>query len=273
MAASERVFEPSRGARCLGRAAPWLVPLVASTGCSSLAGGSDSLEPPWRCLDEAAAALPVPGAVTEPARVGISFRDLFQAVPLPDLEVRACLAIDSACASPVGAPVRSDADGAVQLELYRGFEGYLEVQGEGIISALVFLPRVSSDQSLPQMGLVPEANLRTFNTNFGAGIDFDAGHLVIRIKDCDGLPAQNVALETDVGSRRFYMIGGLPEFGAERSGPVGVGGFVNIDAAGARVVGSFVQEDGTAWPIGTATFAVRPGWATFGDLGPASSAP
>lgn len=121
------------------------------------------------------------------------------------------------------------------------------------------------------MGLVPEANLRTFNTNFGAGIEFEAGHLVLRIKDRDGLPAQNVTLETDVPSRRFYMIGGLPEFTSDRSGPLGVGGFLNIDAAGARVVGSFLGDDGAAWPIGSVTYAVRPGWATFGDLGPAVS--
>jgi len=246
--------------------------LGSSLGCSSLAGGGDSLEPAWRCLDGVAeGAAPLPGAVTQPARVEIAFRDLFQATPLPELDVRACLAVDSACASPVGASVRSDASGSVQLALYRGFEGYLEVRGEGIISALVYLPRVSSDEVFPTMGLVPEANLRTFNTNFGAGIDFEAGHLVLRIKDCDGLPGANVALETDVPSRRFYMIGGLPEFTTERSGPVGVGGFVNIDAAGARVVGSFLGDDGTAWPIGSVTYAVRPGWATFGDLGPAGS--
>lgn len=121
------------------------------------------------------------------------------------------------------------------------------------------------------MGLVPEANLRTFNTNFGAGIEFEAGHLVLRIKDRDGLPAQNITLETDVSSRRFYMIGGWPEFTSDRSGPLGVGGFLNIDAAGARVVGSFLGDDGAAWPIGSVTYAVRPGWATFGDLGPAVS--
>jgi len=37
------------------------------------------------------------------------------------------------------------------------------------------------------------------------------------------------------------------------------------------VVGSFVADDGTAWPVGSATYAVRPGWATFGDLAPAAS--
>jgi hypothetical protein len=240
--------------------------VLCVAACSSLSDGDDSLAPAWRCLDGLPPAAG-PEAVAEPARVDIGFRDLFQAMPLRNLAVRACLAIDSSCTSPVSPSLSSDDEGRAVLDLYRGFDGYLEIQGQGILSSLVFLPIVQQDQSLGTMGLVPDANLRTFNTNFNAGIEFEKGHLVVFVRDCDGLPAAGVALETDVTSRRFYMVGGLPEFTTERSSIAGVGGFLNIETAGARVVGSLTLEDGNAFAVGSRTFAIRQGWVTFGDVG------
>jgi hypothetical protein len=239
--------------------------LLPCWACSALADGGDSLSPAWRCLDEL--STPAEPVVTEPARVEVAFLDLFQRRPLVGVSVRACLAIDSSCASPVTPSLLSDDTGSVALDLYRGFDGYLEVQGEGLLSSLVFLPLVQGSQNLGSTGLVPEANLRTFNTNFNAGIELERGHIVVRVRDCDGTLAADVALETDVASRRFYMLGGLPEFTTERTSPLGVGGFLNIESAGARVVGSLLLDDGSVFAIGSRTFAVRQGWATFGDVG------
>jgi hypothetical protein len=246
---------------------------IGACSCSALADGADSRVPEWSCLDGATAGALSPLGATGPVNVELAFIDLFQAMPLRDVAVRACLAIDSACASPFGPLLRSDEAGRVQLELYRGFDGYLELQGEGLISSLLFLPIIEADGFLETIGLVPEANLRTFNTNFDAGIDFAKGHLVVRIRDCFGGPAESVTLQTDASNRGFFMVGGLPEFTTSESGPTGVGGFLNIDVAAARVVGTLEVEEGAAWSIGAATFAVRPGWVTFGDLGPRLSRP
>jgi len=203
-----------------------------------------------------------------PVDVSLTFVDFFQRQPLEGLEIRGCRSVDAACEAPIFEGVGSDATGSATTTLFQGFEGYLEITRSDIVSTLFLLPPVSESRTSGLVGLIPRANLQTFNDNFNAGIDLDKGHIVARIHDCDDNPAADVKLVSDAEHKPFFMVAGLPDFRAERSGPLGVGGLLNVEASALFLSASVESDDGEMWTIAEASLPVRPTWATVVDLGP-----
>ncbi len=240
-----------------------------SLGCSGLARGDDTLDPRWGCLGEPSVqAQSLLVQAQSSAVVKLRFRDLFQQSSLGGVGVDACLSSDSACASPIAAGLVASEDGTLDIPLYRGFEGYLELEAEGIISTLYFLPPLAGNLDLGEVGLIREVNLRTFNENFNAGIDFDKGHLVLTTRDCNGNPVEGMHLSTNAGGKPFVMDGGLPSFVDPITGPPGAGGFLNLEVGGAYVTGEVVGAEQQRWLVADGNYSIRGAWATMARIGP-----
>lgn len=82
-------------------------------------------DPMWGCLGN------VRWPEEEPA-VAVGYAARFEGAitqqAMPGLPVRGCRVTDPDCAAPVAGPAATDAEGIVQLSLYSGFRGFLDIQ-------------------------------------------------------------------------------------------------------------------------------------------------
>lgn len=223
--------------------------------------GVQSLSPDnWSCLQ---APLPTEGggpvAGEAAARVvyTLQFVDLSTGATYPDVRVRACGMADITCLTPVTDFVQVDARGYVDLTLFEGFFGFLEISSPQILPSLLFLtaplvPRlgpefpyalISLDSLPPLLGLL------------GVSAAPNSGIVASRVFDCDGQLADGVSF-TGPGVP-YYFVGGLPTAAASRTDTNGLGGFVNVPSGLAMI--DALSPDGRSI-TGPQSVVIRNGW-------------
>jgi hypothetical protein len=245
---------------------------VPTSGCSSYEPASDilmvveanepALAPPgedWSCLSESVeAAIPI-FAGNERVVYSVQILDLATGRVHPDVRVRACGASDVTCDSPLAADLSVDAQGYVDIPLFRGFIGFIEITGSEIQPSAVFVndalqPRIAPEFPFSVISLDSLAGLMQL---LGLRQAPMTGLLSFRALDCQGVPAPGVTLSLEGVGQRWYFVDGLPSLSASSTGSQGIGGYINVPVGVALVEAR--TRDGSS-VAGTQSLAVREGW-------------
>jgi hypothetical protein len=255
-------------------------------GCTEFDPGSDTLldesdstllppGPPgedWSCLGGEPTVAPPVFARDAPRVVySVQFVDLSSGEIYRNIEVRACPLTDVNCTSPVASGLRVDAAGWVDVPLFEGFTGYLEVTSDETIPYMFYLNEPlepQTEQEFP-LGIVSLANIGPLVGLVGGTYVPGTGVVALRIFDCQGVPASGVSLSSEPEGTAFYFAGGLPTNAAKSTGTDGLAGFVNM-AEGSTVVQAFTRN-GVAIKE-PQSVVVRPNWMTAVYLKAATSA-
>jgi hypothetical protein len=156
-----------------------------------------------------------------------------------------------------------DADGWVDLPLYEGFDGYLEISGDLIVSTTLFyaapLGRGTRNLQSPH-GLVEKSVLPALSGATGTAQDANLGLVYLRAFDCTNAPAPGVEFSIDRAGAPWYFVDGLPTSLAEQTAESGLGGFLNV-APGVSVVNAAIAATGAAIAPPKSVL-VRGGWIT-----------
>ena len=191
--------------------------------------------------------------------------------------VRACAQRDVNCTSPVTPSVPIDGQGWVDLPLYDGFDGYLEITGPDIVSTILFYQDALSTESrrdTTPLGMVEKQLLPMLTSAIGAQQDPALGLVYLRAFDCNNDAALGVRYSIDKPSVPFYFVAGLPSSAANETEGSGLGGFINV-TSGIVVVNATLTSGVKAIALPKTLF-VRPNWMTglriIPGLRPADSA-
>jgi hypothetical protein len=243
-------------------------------GCTEFEPGSDTLldegdsrllpGPPgedWSCLNSVSDETVAPVFAGNAPRVvySVQFVDLSSGQVYRNLEVRACGMTDVNCLTPVASGLRVDTEGWVDVPLFEGFTGYLEVTSEETLPYMFYLTQPLEPQTTPEfpLGMVSLESIGPLVQLVSGTYAEGTGIVALRIFDCQGVPAAGVSLSSDPDGRAFYFAGGLPTSTETATGPDGLGGFVNM-SPGATVVQASTRNGS---PIrGPQTVVVRSGW-------------
>jgi hypothetical protein len=178
--------------------------------------------------------------------------------------VRACAQRDVECAEPLTDNLPVDGEGWVDVPLFEGFDGYLEVTGETVMSTVLFYagplaPGTEVDHT--PLALIEVGRLPALSGATGTAQDPSLGLVVLRSFDCRGDAAPGVSFSIDKPGFAWYFVGGLPSSTAVATAPEsGLGGFINVDP-GVAVVNAALP--GSSLPIAKPkSVLVRRGWMT-----------
>jgi hypothetical protein len=220
----------------------------------------------WGCLAaERSPAQPPSGPVFagDGRRIVLSGRilDLSTGASYPGITVRACGISDIDCATPVIENVVGDAEGWVDIPLFEGFDGFLEVTSDDVLPSIFFLGDPIDDQprNAYPWGIVARASVQPLINLVGVPQEAGRGFLAMRAFDCELDTAPGVSFTLEGEGSPFYFIGGLPTGAASATDGVGLGGFSNVPA-GLAVVDA-LTPDGTSI-MGAESVVVRPGWVS-----------
>jgi hypothetical protein len=264
----------------LGRV-PWLLALVPSVvACTEFEPGTDELSEAsavtlqgspgpgreWGCVSQPAAPRDL---VTSPVGAdrlvqSVQILSLVSEQVIPDISVRACSQRDIECTAPLTENLSLDAEGWVDLPLYEGFDGFLEITGETVMSTALFYAdplTLGTEVDRTALGLVETALLPALSGATGTQQDPEFGLVVLRAFDCQGEPAPGVTFSIDKPGAPWYFVGGLPSSTAVATeAGSGLGGFINV-APGIAVVDA--ELPGAPAPIARPkSVVVRQGWMT-----------
>jgi hypothetical protein len=241
------------------------------TGSLMAAAGRD-----WSCIRQLQPDSTVTRSTANAARLVQSLQVLSLAagtVPVAT-NVRACAQRDVNCTAPLTANIPLDAQGWVDLPLFDGFDGYLEITGPQIVSTLLFYQDPLSAESrrdTTPLGVVETALLPMLTAAIGTPQDPALGLVYLRAFDCNNDPALGVKYTIDKPSVPWYFVAGLPSSAVTETEGSGLGGFINVPL-GITVVDAALSngERDIALPK---TLLVRPNWMTGLRLIPALRAP
>jgi hypothetical protein len=244
---------------------------VSMSGCSSWEPASDVLveveanqpaPPPgedWSCLSESVdATMPV---FAGNARVvySVQILDLATGRVHRDLQVRACGLSDVGCDSPLTSVLGVDAQGYVDIPLFRGFIGFIEITGSEIQPSVFFINDALEPRLRPEFPwtVVSLDSLADLVQLLGLRQEPLTGFLAFRTLDCQGLPAPGVVLSLEGPGLPWYFVDGLPSLAASSTGSQGIGGYFNVPVGVALLEAK--TRDGKSI-AGTQSLAVREGW-------------
>jgi hypothetical protein len=257
-------------------AAVWLLGMA----CTTFEPGTDELSDPmtiieqqepgrgrdWSCLrEEEAPALLVNSPVgARPLVLSLQLTLLVGGGVPSGVRVRACATRDVECAVPLTSDVAIDARGWVDLPLYEGFDGFLEIRGDALVPTMLFYGdplRVGTEVDTTPLGIVEQSLLPGLSQATGTLQDMALGLVYLRAFDCQRTAAPGVTFAIDREDvTRWYFVGSLPSSTAEATGDTGLGGFINV-RPGIAVVRA--ELPGSPVPIASPqSVLVRPGWMT-----------
>jgi len=253
--------------------------------------GEPSLDPSggdWSCLPggngpalsgaagtgaNATAAVEMPPAARAPLTYSFSVVDFVSAAAVERVRVRACFRPDVRCESPASAEVEPGSDGRVQVTTFGGFNGYLEILGEGMLPQLLFFaapwsPVLLAQSQRQSVQLLPVRVLSALGDSARLPLDPQSGVIAVTAYDCAGSAAAGVRLEIDTGSVPYAFVDDLPVANQDSTSEQGLAGFVNVPP-GVVVVSGFPH--GRAQAVSVESLLVRTGWLSSVSLQPGSA--
>lgn len=280
---------------CSPRRSRWLVRAllvvanVGALGCTELAAGDDTLEPPpmlpsqggttgmgtnplepapdpvWGCLEEA------PSGTAQPLRpnvaLSLQIADPNTGMTPQGLTARACRRFDVNCLSPITPATSASEDGLFHLVVDYEFDGFVEITSSVTVPTLFFVNEPLRTDTSDSIAIVTPPGLQALALQGGVTLDGMRGHLFIRAFDCQGMAASNVELSINKDGIPFVFSSGLPTVGSRVTTDGGSGGFVNVPPGLTALQG--LLEGGRV--SGSENVVVRAGWFTYGDLEPQSN--
>jgi hypothetical protein len=237
------------------------------TGALTVQAGRD-----WSCIGPLGASSEVIRNTANAARLVQSLQLLSLAAGTVPREVvvRACAQRDVNCTNPLTPDIPIDAEGWVDLPLYDGFDGFLEITGPEIVSTLFFYQEPLSTTSrldVTPLGVVEKALLPMLTAAIGTPQDPALGLVYLRAFDCKNDEALDVRYTIDKLGVPFYFVAGLPSAAPTETDSSGLGGFLNIPE-GIAVVDASLKSGNRDIALPT-TILVRPNWMTGLRLIPA----
>lgn len=263
------------------------LPLLASVACTQFEPGDDVLlnsnvdslmgtqsadeEPAegedFECvtpesLEPVDAQLVMPTAGTPVVMQRLQFLTLGPGVPPAGALVHACALPDVDCRAPLTDDYTLDAEGWVELPLYEGFNGYIELRGDTVMPTLVFLgkPLERPRSTAYPIAIVESAILPGLSGATGTMQTATEGLLTIRVFDCDDRSASGVRYSYEPAAGvPWYYVDGLPSSAAQETGVEGLGGVINNPPGVTQI--NIAARDGRQIAA-RKRVAVRPGWMT-----------
>lgn len=176
----------------------------------------------------------------------------------PDARVRACGLTDINCETPVTDALAVDAEGWVDVPLFRDFTGYLEITSAEIVPYLFYLTepltRSVVEYPLAVVALASVAPLvQLLKIDYAAG----TGIIAVRAFDCEGNTASGVTLSSQAEGVPWYFVRGLPTDETSVTAADGLGGLVNV-TPGVAIV-DVTTPNGSSIR-GPQSLVVRPNW-------------
>ncbi len=195
--------------------------------------------------------------------------DIITTEPVPNLAMKLCRKLDTACDAPLQTDLVSDATGRVSFAISAGFDGYLESTSSGIMPFLYFFyPPVTVDREIPAVPILQASAMSTFVDLAGAQLMPDRGHFLARAYNCLGQTTDGVSMsspEGDAATIPFYMIKNFPTIKASATDSSGNGGLLNLHPGTATLSGKLA--DGSS--IGVLSAMIRAGRITYTAMVPA----
>jgi len=223
----------------------------------------------WSCVADAP-SLVGDSSAPQPLTYAFSVTDFVTGAAISDVQVRACFRPDVGCDSPATQYVAPGRDGKVRVELYSGFNGYLEVTSEGMLPVLLFFAAEWSSEFLAELEqtpltLLPVPALQALGDSARVQLEPGGGVLGITAFDCAGAAASGVRLEVDSSGVPYAFVNDLPVLNQDVTSEQGLAGFVNV-SPGVVVLRGFPQ--GSSTPLTVETLLVRGAWLTSLSLLP-----
>ncbi len=197
---------------------------------------------------------------TVPARFTLPVRSLLGGQVL-SAEARACRTVDPDCQNPLAEGTQLDASGVLNLDLYQGFDGYIELRSEGLLPTMFYIEEALAASARATVGavLLPASAGLALAQASGVAFREDLGLLALAAFDCAGVPVPGAEFSNDVGGLPFYFSEGVPRFGPEATDASGFGGHANVPPGIAQV---WVESPGVSGRWSSRTVFIRPGWST-----------
>lgn len=229
----------------------------------------------WSCLTQRPASPAVLADRNRPLAYRGAWLDIGTRAAPPNLRARACSIADPGCSQPLTPYVAADANGVLQLQLFHGFAGYLEVLSDVTVPTLAFFASTFTadtstvfDEGVNRMLVQPGAFVTLADLN-GVEIQPAAGYVGVFSLDCFGNLVEDVELSLDyAGAIRFYFSNNFPSISLQTTTTEGYGGFVNVPGGQATVSATHAP---TGELVRTASLFVRPGWGSTIVLSPYAS--
>lgn len=197
--------------------------------CQYVAGVDDLkiVETDWTCLST---TLPPPrgGLVNYEGVV----RNLAGNTTLNDVVARLCPRDEGTCSSPL-LTVSTTTAGTLGFTVDAAFDGYIELEGPGMMPAIVdLLKPIGSMRAHPEFRMIEPAVIEAYAKFLQSPIEPDLGHLLFWAQDCAARRASDVVIERvselHEKSTSYYVESGLPNPQATQTDRSGGGGFVNL---------------------------------------------
>lgn len=225
----------------------------------------------WTCLGEANSS-GCQGSTSQYTLV-LHVADYYTHKTPPGLVGRLCPRPDINCDHVLG-PVEIGEDGTVSAEVDGNFDGYVELAGPSIVTALLSVPRaICEDTEIKgEWPLVSTEQFTQIAGTIKAELDLvEYGNIYARTFDCAGASAAGVSLALDTSApvtTPYYMNGGLPKRGESTSSTdaQGAGGWINVPEGYVTIAGTVVA---TGERIGDVVLSVRKNTVSYPWVVPA----
>jgi hypothetical protein len=187
--------------------------------------------------------------------------DLATQQPRSGIQAIACGLTDVECANPVAGPVVTNAQGWLDMPLFAGFTGYLQITSEELLPGLLHLSNPLTQREIPGVPyfLLSLDSLTALGRVLGVEVDPTRGLISAQIFDCNRQVAEGAVLSTTGAGVGWYFSGGLPSITATATGREGIGGFANVPPGLTQL--SVQTREGVAIAA-TQSLLIRPGWSS-----------
>ncbi len=180
---------------------------------------------PWDCLGQ---PTPVPTGTVEYAQ---PVRNLTNGSIPADVVVEVCDSSALACVRPL--LTTTPVDGVVRLSFPADFIGYLQLDSQEVMPAIVEMTRpIGAMRVLPELRMVDTNTMKAFAAMMGVTIDETRGHALFWAIDCRGNRTAGVSVtagSADASTKRYYVLDTkLPSVSVDRTDSSGGGGFINL---------------------------------------------
>lgn len=216
----------------------------------------------WNCLGKERIAGSVSGSLDYKGSV----RNVAGTKVIERVKLRFCDTADDVCDDASAFKVVTVTDGNLEFSIDRSFNGYIELESDGLLPGIVELSRrLGEMRTVPEFRMLDLATLSVFAQNMGASIEEGTGHALFWAEDCAGKRAPGVSVSAlsglNAATRGYYVLDQkLPSDSVNETDSSGGGGLINLTPG---VLSFKAKVAGFDVPYSTFGGRIRPGELTF----------
>jgi hypothetical protein len=213
-----------------------------------------------------------PASTDETVHLSMMVREFVSQKPPVGLEVSACRKTDVTCSNELASFVDSDGSAVIELDLPRGFDGFLEVRSDDALTGLVYFTRPLEQSQLNRvLGVVAPTTLTLLASVSNTTVDPETGLVVMQAFDCMDVSVGGIHFEAGENSGTpFYIVDSAPSLESmvsvrDGSSGTAIGGFLNA-SPGFTIFSARIGVDGPL--LGEFNALVRANAITYLDIYP-----